>query len=155
MERTLLLIKPNVVEKGGIGAVISALEEKGLVIRDMKMETLSRERAQEFYSIHRGKPFFDALIKFMTSGPIVEMVLERENCMAFVRTVIGSTDPAEAGEGTIRKRFGESVTRNAVHASDSRETAEREIAFLFGGGAPNYAEHDSGTPARVSAPNKT
>jgi len=133
VERTLLLIKPNMVEKRSIGAVISVLEEKGLVIRDMKMETLSRKRAQGFYSVHRGKPFFHALVEFMTSGPIVEMVLEHENCIEYVRTVIGATDPSKAAEGTIRKRFGESVTRNSVHASDSRESAEREIAFLFGG----------------------
>jgi nucleoside-diphosphate kinase len=133
VERTLLLIKPNVVEKGNIEAVISALEEKGLVIREMRMETLSRERAEGFYAVHRGKPFFDVLIEFMTSGPIVEMVLEHENCVEYVRSVIGATDPAKAADGTIRKKFGESVTRNAVHASDSPENAELEITFLFPG----------------------
>jgi len=132
MERTLLIIKPNVVEKCQVGAVISALEKKELIIRNMKMERLSRKRAEEFYEIHRGKPFFERLIDFMTSGPVVPMVLEHRDGVNYARDVIGCTNPQEAAEGTIRKKFGQDVTRNAVHASDSPENAAREIAFFFG-----------------------
>ena len=132
MQQTLLLIKPNVVEENKIGAVIDTLEKKGLVIKNMKMEHLSRERAEGFYDIHREKPFFEKHIKFMTSGPIVEIILEHPDCIEYVREVIGQTDPANAAEGTIRKRFGRSLRENAVHASDSPETAETEIAYIFG-----------------------
>ena len=132
MEQTLLLIKPNVIQDKKIGAIISALEEKGLVIRNMKMETFTRERAEGFYEIHRGTPFFVKLIEFMTSGPIVEIVLEHENCIEYVRQVIGNTDPGRAEKGTIRNIFGRSVTENAVHASDSVENALKEIEFIFG-----------------------
>jgi len=133
MEKTLLLIKPNVVEKNKIGAVIEALESKGILIRNMKMETFTKERAEGFYDIHRGKPFFEKLVTFMTSGPIVEMILEHENCVEYVRDIIGSTDPEKAAPGTIRRRFGSSVTENAVHASDSKENAIKEIAYIFNG----------------------
>ncbi|MHB9030378.1 MAG: nucleoside-diphosphate kinase [Candidatus Latescibacterota bacterium] len=132
MERTLLIIKPNVVEDRKIGAVISALEDKGLIIREMRMETLSRERTEQFYEIHRGKPFYEALISFMISGPVVPMALEHEDAVNYVRQVIGSTDPQKAAEDTIRKRFARSLTQNAVHASDTPENAAREIAFFFG-----------------------
>jgi len=134
MERTLLLIKPNVVADKKIGAVIDALERKGLTIRDMKMERLTRERAEGFYRVHRGKPFFEKLVDFMTSGPIVELILEHEDCVRYVRGIIGDTDPAKAAEGTIRKMFARSLTENAVHASDSPENAEWEIAYMFGRG---------------------
>jgi len=133
MERTLLLIKPNVVEDKKIGAVIDILERKGLTIRDMKMERLTRERAEGFYGVHRGKPFFEKLVDFMTSGPIVELILEHEDCVRYVREIIGDTDPAKAAEGTIRRMFARSLTENAVHASDSPENAEWEIAYMFGG----------------------
>jgi nucleoside-diphosphate kinase len=132
MQRTLLLIKPNVFEDRQVGAVIDALERKGLVIRKMKMETLSRNKAEGFYAIHRGKPFFERLVEFMTSGPIVEMVLEHENAVEYVREVIGSTDPAQAAEGTIRRKFARSLTENAVHASDSVDNARHEIDYMFG-----------------------
>ncbi|HUT62520.1 MAG TPA: nucleoside-diphosphate kinase [Anaerolineae bacterium] len=132
MEQTLLLIKPNVIQAKKIGAVISELEEKGISIRNMKMETLTKERAEGFYEIHRGKPFFDQLIRFMTSGPIVEMILEHDFCVEYVRDIIGHTDPQKAKGGTIRNLFGCTVTENAVHASDSTETANREIQYIFG-----------------------
>ncbi len=132
MDKTLFIIKPNVVEDRNIGAVITALEEKGLIIKRMRLETLTRGRAEEFYDVHKGKPFFDELLDFMTSGPIVVMVLQHENCVEYVRQVIGNTDPAKAAEGTIRKRFARSLTKNAVHAADSDEHAIREIAFFFG-----------------------
>ena len=132
MQKTLLLIKPNVVEDNKIGAVIAALEEKGLTIAHMRMERFTRERAEGFYAVHRGKPFYEKLVVFMTSGPIVEMILEHENCVDYVREVIGNTDPAQAAEGTIRRRFARSLTENAVHASDSVENAAQEIAYIFG-----------------------
>ena len=131
MSQTLLLIKPNAVRKNRIGAVLAALEGKGLVIRKMKMLTFSREHAEEFYDVHKGKPFFDNLISFMTSGPIVAAVLEHEDCVEYVRQVIGNTDPAKAADGTIRKLYGDSLTENAVHASDSDENARRETAIVF------------------------
>jgi len=136
VEQTLLIIKPNVTVTGNIGAVISAIEEHGFTIRAIRQELLDRGRAEDFYEIHRGKPFFDRLVDFMTSGPVVVLVLEEEDCVTRVRTVVGATDPAQAVEGTIRRRFGETVTKNAVHASDSVENAEREIQFFFGGHRP-------------------
>jgi nucleoside-diphosphate kinase len=131
MDRTLLLIKPNVVEHHKIGAVISTLEENGLIIHNMRMETLTRERAERFYSVHRGKPFFENLVAFMTSGPMVALVLEHENAVEYVRNLIGNTDPSKAANGTIRHLYGESLTRNAVHASDSPGNAEKEISCIF------------------------
>ena len=132
MEQTLLFIKPNIVEENKIGAVIAALEEKGIVIRNIKMETFTKARAEGFYEIHMGKPFFERLLEFMTSGPVVEIILEHENCVEYVRSIIGDTDPGKAVAGTIRNRFGSSVTENAVHASDSVENARKEIAYIFG-----------------------
>ena len=131
MSQTLLLIKPNAVRKNRIGAVLAALEGRGLVIRKMKMFTFTRDHAEEFYAVHKGKPFFETLISFMTSGPIVAAVLEHENCVEYVRQVIGNTDSAKAADGTIRKLYGDSLTENAVHASDSDENAQREIAIAF------------------------
>ena len=128
----MILIKPNVVKKNKIGAVINALEDKRLIIRNMKMETLTRERAEGFYEIHRGKPFFDNLINFMTSCPIIEIVVEHDNCVEYVREVIGNTNPEKAEEGTIRKIFGDSLTENAIHASDSPDNARKEITYIFG-----------------------
>jgi len=134
MEKTLLLIKPNVVEDRKTGAVIDFLERRGLKILAMKMERLTRERAEDFYDIHRGKPFYERLVTFMTSGPIVEIILEHENCVEYVREIIGSTDPEKAAEGTIRKLYARSLTENAVHASDSAENAKKEIGYIFGEG---------------------
>ena len=131
MEQTLLIIKPNAVEDHHIGAIITILEENKVVIKNIKMETLGRDRAEEFYSIHRGKPYFFRLIDFMTSGPVVELLLEREDCINFIRNLIGATDPMNADEGTIRKLYGRNVTQNAAHASDSVENARREIQFVF------------------------
>lgn len=132
MERTLLLIKPNAIEDNYIGAIISELEKSGLRILNMKMDRLTRERAANFYAVHRGKPFYERLLDFMTSGPIVEMVLEHPDAVAHTRAVIGNTDPAKAAPGTIRARFARSLTENAVHASDSPENAATEIKFMFG-----------------------
>ena len=131
-ERTLFIIKPNVTKKNKIGEVIAAIEAKGFRIVEMKMEKWDDARAAGFYEVHKGKPFYGALVEFMTSGMVVPMVLESENCVESLRQAIGATDPAKAEEGTVRKRFGDSLTRNAVHASDSLENAAREIAYVFG-----------------------
>lgn len=130
MNRTLAIIKPDVVEKKKIGEVISMLE-KHFEIVEMKMIRLSRERAIEFYKEHNGKEFFDRLIDFMTSGPVVVLVVEGENAVKRLREVVGDTDPKKSKLGTIRNLYGEELPRNAMHASDSEESAIREINFFF------------------------
>lgn len=130
-ERTLAIVKPDAVGRNLIGKVIAHLEGAGFVVREMRMERLTEEKARAFYEVHRERPFYGSLVAFMTSGPCVPLVLERENAVAGLREVIGATDPARAEEGTVRKLYAQSVERNAVHASDSPENAEREIAFFF------------------------
>jgi nucleoside-diphosphate kinase len=129
---TLMLIKPNIVEMNTAGDVIAALEDGGIVIRNMRTELFTRERAEGFYEEHRGEWFFERLITFMTSGPVMALIVEHEDCVEYVRDFIGATDPAEAVPGTIRARFGDELPRNAVHASDTPENAKREMAFMFG-----------------------
>lgn len=130
-ERTLAIIKPDAVEKNRIGVILAHLEAAGFVVRDMRMERLAPERAREFYAVHAGRPFYESLVRFMTSGPCVPLVLEQENAVAGLRTTIGATDPAQAEDGTVRRLYAESVERNAIHASDSPENAAREIEFFF------------------------
>ncbi len=131
-EQTLAIIKPDAVGKSVIGAILAHLEGDGFVIREMRMQTLTDERARDFYSIHAERPFFESLVDFMTSGPCVPMVLEREDAVAGLRRSIGATDPSEADAGTVRRLYAESVERNAIHASDSPDNATREIRFFFG-----------------------
>ena len=131
-EQTLAIIKPDAVGKSLIGAILAHLEADGFVVREMRMQTLTDERARDFYSIHSERPFFDSLVDFMTSGRCVPMVLEREDAVAGLRRSIGATDPSEADEGTVRRLYAESVERNAIHASDSPDNATREIRFFFG-----------------------
>jgi nucleoside-diphosphate kinase len=130
-ERTLTIIKPDAVAAGQIGEILTALAEAGFRIRAMRRIHLSREQAEGFYQVHRGKFFYDSLVKFMTEGPVVVMVLEREDAIPTLRSLMGDTNPAKAGEGTIRKRFGSSIERNAIHGSDARETAAFEVGFFF------------------------
>ena len=130
-ERTLAIIKPDAVDRSLIGKIVAHLEGAGFVVREMRMERLTEERARRFYEVHKDRPFYGSLVAFMTSGACVPMVLERESAVAGLREVIGATDPAKAEEGTIRKLYAESVERNAIHASDSPENASREIAFFF------------------------
>lgn len=132
-ERTLAIIKPDAVGKNRIGAILAHLEEAGFVVREIRMVRLGRERAREFYAVHANRPFYQSLVRFMTSGPCVPMVLEREDAVKGLRTTIGATDPAQAEEGTVRRLHAESVERNAIHASDSPENAVREIEFFFPG----------------------
>jgi nucleoside-diphosphate kinase len=131
MERTLSIIKPDAVKKNLIGEIISRFEKNGLRIAAMKKIWMSKEEAKGFYIVHKDKPFYDSLTDFMSEGPIVVMVLEGENAISKNRDIMGATNPANAEEGTIRKDFGENIERNAVHGSDSPETAAFEISYFF------------------------
>lgn len=130
-ERTLSIIKPDATKRNVTGAINSVIEEAGLRIIAQKRVLLSEGQAEGFYAVHKERPFFGDLVAFMTSGPVVVQVLEGENAVAKYREVMGATNPANAAEGTIRKRFAESIEANSVHGSDSLENAQREIAFFF------------------------
>ena len=130
-ERTLSIIKPDGVEKGIIGKVISRFESNGLKPVGIRLTRLSRAEAEGFYAVHKERSFFDDLVKFMTSGPVVLMVLEGEAAVAKNREVMGATDPKKAAEGTIRKDFATDIEKNTVHGSDSPENAKSEIAYFF------------------------
>ncbi|MBI3183116.1 MAG: nucleoside-diphosphate kinase [Myxococcales bacterium] len=131
IERTLSIIKPDGLQKGIIGKIISRFEKEGLKPVAARMAWLSQKEAEGFYAVHRERPFFKDLVAFMTSGPALLMVLEGENAIAKNREVMGATDPAKAAAGTIRKDFATSVEKNTVHGSDSPETAKGEIAYFF------------------------
>ncbi|UCC43672.1 MAG: nucleoside-diphosphate kinase [Candidatus Zixiibacteriota bacterium] len=131
MSRTLLIIKPDAVERNLIGHIIARLERAGFRVLAMQMIKMSVDGAREFYAVHRGKPFYDNLVAFMTSGPVVPVLLEKENAVADLRALVGATNPEEAACGTIRSDIARSTERNSVHASDSDENAAREIAFFF------------------------
>jgi nucleoside-diphosphate kinase len=128
------MLKPDAIASGKAGLIIAHLQKEGFQIRAAKLTRLSRAQAEKFYEIHRGRPFYEELVKFMSSGPCLPMALERENAVAQFRTVIGATDPAEAAPGTIRKLYAESKGKNAVHGSDSPENGLREVAFFFSEG---------------------
>ena len=129
--RTFTMIKPDAVHNGHVGAILEKITAAGFVIRALKMTQLSQREAEAFYDVHKERPFFRELVSFMTSGSIVAAVLEKENAVADFRALIGSTNPEEAAEGTIRKLFAESVGRNAIHGSDSDYNAKIECAFHF------------------------
>lgn len=129
--QTFTMIKPETVSKNNIGAVLKLMNEAGFRIKAMKFTHLTKQQAGEFYAVHADKNFFEDLTSFMSSGPIVAAILEKENAVADFRELIGSTDPAKAAEGTIRKLFAESMSRNAVHGSDSDENAIIESDFFF------------------------
>lgn len=131
MEKTLSIIKPDAVAKGCIGKIIDRFESNGLRIAGIKKLHLSTQQAQEFYSVHKDRPFYNDLVKFMTSGSVVVMVLEGENAVLKNRELMGATNPKEADKGTIRADFAESIEANAVHGSDSLENAKKEVAFFF------------------------
>jgi nucleoside-diphosphate kinase len=130
-ERTLSIIKPDAVAAGRTGKILAMIEEAGFRILALRMQRLRREQAEEFYDVHRGKHFYESLVRFMTEGPVVVIALEREDAIARLRDLMGSTDPAKAGEGTIRKLYGSNIERNAIHGSDAPDTAERELRFFF------------------------
>lgn len=130
-ERTLSIIKPDAVKKNVIGQILARFEKHGLKIVAAKMMHLTKHEAEQFYAIHKERPFFHDLVKFMISGPVVVQVLEGENAILKNREIMGATDPKKASDGTIRKDFANSIDENAVHGSDARETAKEEIAFFF------------------------
>ncbi len=131
VERTLSIIKPDGVEKGVIGQVVARFEQAGLKPIALRMVHLSRAEAEGFYAVHKARPFFNDLVKFMTSGPAVLMVLEGENAVARNREIMGATDPKKAAAGTIRKDFATDIEKNTVHGSDSPENAAIEVAYFF------------------------
>jgi len=131
MERTLVMVKPDAVTRNQVGEVLRRFEAAGLRIRALKMVRLDRRGAEGFYQVHRGRPFFESLTRFMSSGPIVAMVLEGEDAIARVRKLMGATDPAKAEAGTIRKDLASSIEQNAVHGSDSPGSAAYEIPYFF------------------------
>ena len=131
MTKTLAIIKPDAVEARKIGLIVNRLEEEGFRLLAAKYTQLDDSEAGEFYAVHLERPFYEPLKKFMTSGPVLVLALEREDAVAHLRRVIGATDPAEAEPGTIRALYAESKERNAIHASDSDETATQEVAFFF------------------------
>jgi nucleoside-diphosphate kinase len=133
MQRTFSIIKPDAVQNGLAGKVLSTLEEAGFKIAGLRMVHLSQQEAETFYGVHKERPFFAGLVKFMISGPVVVMALEREDAVLKLREVMGATNPANAAEGTVRKLYAESIERNAIHGSDSPENAAIELAFFFRG----------------------
>ena len=131
--RTFTMIKPDAVDNGYIGGILAKINEAGFRIAAMKYTQLSKEAAGKFYEVHKSRPFYGELVDYMSSGPIVAAILEKENAVADFRKLIGATNPAEAAEGTIRKLYAKSIAANAVHGSDSDENAENEGNFFFSG----------------------
>ncbi|MGA3211125.1 MAG: nucleoside-diphosphate kinase [Terriglobales bacterium] len=133
LQRTFTIIKPDAVAKGAIGDITAIVQKQGFRILGMKMLHISKSQAEGFYAVHAGKPFFESLTDFMSSGPIVVMALEKENAIAELRQLMGATDPAKAAEGTIRKQFAQNIERNAIHGSDADDTARFEVSYFFAG----------------------
>jgi len=131
VSQTLAIIKPDAVGSGKAGKILAHLEGAGFTVRALRLVSLGKEQASAFYAVHEGRPFYDELVEFMTSGPVIPMVLEADDAVPLLRETIGATDPAEAAEGTVRKLYAESKGRNAIHASDSDENAANEIGFFF------------------------
>jgi nucleoside-diphosphate kinase len=131
MERTFAIIKPDAVGRGLAGDIIKRIEASGMKIRGMRLMHLSRGQAERFYEVHKARPFYGGLCTYMTSGPVIVMVLEGDKVITRWRELMGATDPAKASAGTIRKDFGENIERNAVHGSDAPETAAQEVPFFF------------------------
>ena len=130
-KHTLTIIKPTAFKNGNSGAILKIAEEAGFKLKAMKLIRLTAEQAGSFYAIHRGKPFYESLIRFMSSGPLITVILEKDNAVEEYRNLIGNTDPARAAEGTIRNLYGTSLQENAVHGSDSDENAKIEADFFF------------------------
>ena len=132
-QRTFSIIKPDSVRKGLTGAILAEIEKAGFQIAAIKKQSISKEQAQGFYAVHATKPFFDGLCDFMSSGPLVLMVLEKDNAIADLRKLMGATNPTNADPGTIRKKFAASIQENAIHGSDAEDTAAFEIGYWFAG----------------------
>jgi nucleoside-diphosphate kinase len=133
LQRTFSIIKPDAVKKGDAGAILAEIVKAGFKIVSIKKISISRQQAEGFYHVHAARPFFGELCEFMSSGPIVPMVLEKENAIADLRKLMGATDPAAAEQGTIRRRFATSIGENAIHGSDGEQTADFEIGYFFAG----------------------
>ena len=133
MERTFAIIKPDAVEKNRVGQILARVEDEGFGIVAMRLVRMTRREAEGFYAVHRERPFFGSLCEYMSSGPAVALVLERDNAIAHWRKTMGVTNPGDADEGTLRKLYGESIERNATHGSDAPETAATEMAYFFTG----------------------
>jgi len=131
MERTFSMIKPDAVAAGHAGEILAMIEQAGFRIVNLRMIRITESQARGFYAVHREKPFFAGLVKFITEGPVIAMALEREDAIKKLREVMGATNPANAAEGTIRKRFASDIERNCIHGSDAPETAETELRFFF------------------------
>jgi nucleoside-diphosphate kinase len=131
--RTFTIIKPDSVRKGNFGRIISRIESEGFHILGLRKVALSQRQAEQFYAVHKERPFYGSLVEYMTSGPVYVAALQRDNAVAELRKLMGATDPAKADAGTIRKEFGESIEQNAIHGSDSDENAAIEISFFFAG----------------------
>jgi len=131
LQKTFSIIKPDAVASGKAGKILSLLESNGFRIAAMRMTKLSQSQAEGFYAVHRERPFFASLVKFMTEGPVIVMALEREDAVKKLREVMGATNPANAAEGTVRKLYAESIERNAIHGSDAPETAAEELKYFF------------------------
>jgi nucleoside-diphosphate kinase len=131
LQRTFSIIKPDAVTAGQAGEILAMIQKAGFKIVGLRMTRLSDHQARGFYAVHSARPFYEGLVKFMTEGPIVVMALEREDAIKGLRDVMGATNPANAAEGTIRKRFAENIERNCIHGSDAPETAELELRFFF------------------------
>jgi nucleoside-diphosphate kinase len=132
-ERTLTIIKPDAVQRHLAGRIIQRIEDEGFQIRGMRRLQLSKAQAEGFYAVHRERPFFGSLTEFMSSGPVIAMVLQANDAIKKWRTLMGATDPAKADPGTLRKEFGQSIEKNATHGSDAAETAASEIGYFFAG----------------------
>ena len=131
MEMTLAILKPDTVAAGNSGKVLAFLEGKGFKVRGLRVMHLTQDQAEAFYAVHKERPFFASLVTFMTEGPVIPVALERDNAVAYLREVMGATDVAKAAEGTVRKQWGTSIERNAIHGSDSAENAGVELGFYF------------------------
>jgi nucleoside-diphosphate kinase len=133
LQRTFSIIKPDAVKKNAIGDILAQIEKTGFRILSMKKLEISKHQAEQFYAVHASRPFFGSLTDFMSSGPIVVLALEKENAIADLRKLMGATNPANAEEGTIRKKWASSIEHNAIHGSDAEETARYELSFFFAG----------------------
>ena len=133
LQRTFSIVKPDAVAKNATGAIVAMIQEKGFRVLGMKMIEITKKQAEGFYAVHANKPFFDSLTNFMSSGPMVVMALEKENAIADLRKLMGATNPANAEAGTIRKKWADSIERNAIHGSDAEDTARFELSYFFAG----------------------
>jgi nucleoside-diphosphate kinase len=133
LQRTFSIVKPDAFQKNVAGEIVGLIQEKGFRVIGMKMLHITKHQAEGFYAVHAGKPFFESLTNFMSSGPIVVLALEKENAIADLRELMGATDPVKAAEGTIRKKYATNIERNAIHGSDADDTARFELSYFFSG----------------------